>query len=376
MIDAMVGLNSIDWDFADSPSNGGIHSIHPYPAKFIPQIPSKLIELFHPQDSSLVLDPFCGCGTALVESMKCGIDSVGVDLNPLACFISKVKTTMLPDGLRQAGKHAIERAVREYESNSIAVPDIPRLGHWFKTDVQKALAVLVAEINKETIFREALRVALSSIIVRVSNQESDTRYAAIDKNIAHTDVFRLFERSVIGLDGTLSSSRSDLFRVPGRATILNSDTLKLNVEDIPANIGLVITSPPYPNAYEYWLYHKYRMYWLGMDPIKVRKSEIGARPNYFKVNSENEFDFERQMEETFALLAKVLCYKRKACFVVGRSIIHGRVIDNTAILARAGTSKGFVLEGIIKRRILASRKTFNPKNSRINEEHILVFSKT
>ena len=43
-----------------------------------------------------------------------------------------------------------------------------------------------------------------------------------------------------------------------------------------------MTSPPYPNAYEYWLYHKYRMYWLGMDPIAVRQQEIGARPHYFR----------------------------------------------------------------------------------------------
>ena len=46
--------------------------------------------------------------------------------------------------------------------------------------------------------------------------------------------------------------------------------------DIPRRVGLVITSPPYPNAYEYWLYHKYRMYWLGLDPIAVKKQEIGA----------------------------------------------------------------------------------------------------
>ena len=64
-----------------------------YPAKFIPEIPRQLIELFHPGDTSGVLDPFCGSGTTLVETIDAGLDAWGIDLNPLACLIAKVKTT-------------------------------------------------------------------------------------------------------------------------------------------------------------------------------------------------------------------------------------------------------------------------------------------
>jgi site-specific DNA-methyltransferase (cytosine-N4-specific) len=60
---------------------------------------------------------------------------------------------------------------------------------------------------------------------------------------------------------------------------------------------------PYPNAYEYWLYHKYRMFWLGMDPLKVRAKEIGARPHFFRKNGATMHDFERQMTLVFRLLS-------------------------------------------------------------------------
>ena len=40
----------------------------------------------------LILDPFCGSGTALVEAQRAGFDAVGIDLNPIACRISRVKT--------------------------------------------------------------------------------------------------------------------------------------------------------------------------------------------------------------------------------------------------------------------------------------------
>ena len=64
----------------------------------------------------------------------------------------------------------------------VDVPEIPRLDHWFKPVVQRSLAALVGQINQEQIpVREVLQVALSSIIVRVSNQDSDTRYAAVEK---------------------------------------------------------------------------------------------------------------------------------------------------------------------------------------------------
>jgi len=367
-------LASIDWDFVDAPANSGIHAIHPYPAKFIPQIPQKLIELFHPHDSSIILDPFCGSGTTLVEAINMGFDAVGVDVNPLACLIAKGKTSRLPDGLGVVTKRVVRKAKEQLSANLVQVPHIPRLNHWFKIDIQKALAALVDQINAEEnhVFKDALRIALSSIIVRVSNQESDTRYAAIEKNISYEDVFNNFERAATNLGEAIYSFTDDLFRKLGHATIINRDLLSLNARDLSSNIGLVVTSPPYPNAYEYWLYHKYRMYWLGMDPIEVRQREIGARPHYFKVNPQDEHDFERQMSMTFHLLSQIMNPNAKACFLVGRSVIHGRVIDNLSLLQRAALAHGFVAEGTIERRILATRKAFNPEHGKINREHILV----
>lgn len=368
-------LHSVDWDFKDS-VNPVIHTIHPYPAKFIPQIPRKLIELYHPADSSVVLDPFCGSGTTIVEAIDLGLDAIGIDVNPLACLITRAKTTPLPPGLHDVARQVIREAENQVSSDSVQVPTIPRLDHWFKPDIQKVLAALVAQINQEERIplREALQVALSSIITKVSNQESDTRYAAIDKNVSAEDVFGYFEQAVAKVERAVYQFTDNLFRCLGRATTLNRDLLTVASKDLPSNIGLVITSPPYPNAYEYWLYHKYRMYWLGMNPIDVREQEIGARPHYFKVKHQDERDFERQMGTVFHLLSKVMRPGARACFLVGRSIIHGRVIDNVTLLQRASEPYGFAIEDIVERQIPATRKAFNPANSKINKEHIIVFT--
>jgi len=255
-------------------------------------------------------------------------------------------------------------------------PINPRLDHWFQPHVQEALAALTHQISgvQDVSQREALQVALSSIIVRVSNQESDTRYAAMEKNVSADDVFRLFSRAALALDGALCEFIGGLPVTPGRARIVNRDILSVTPDELGVRAGLVITSPPYPNAYEYWLYHKYRMYWLGMDPIAVREREIGARPHYHKVNGQDEHDFERQMGAVFGLLAEVMLPQAKACFIVGRSIIRGRLIDNVKLLIDASAQHGFVLWDAIERQIPARRKSFNPVNSRINREHLVVFS--
>ena len=60
----------------------------------IPQIARKLLNEYRPEGHfGLLFDPYMGSGTSLVEASVQGIDSVGTDINPLACLIAEVKTT-------------------------------------------------------------------------------------------------------------------------------------------------------------------------------------------------------------------------------------------------------------------------------------------
>lgn len=52
MSEARHLLEAVDWNFGDAPVSTGLHSIHPYPAKFIPQIPRTLIQLFRPKEDT------------------------------------------------------------------------------------------------------------------------------------------------------------------------------------------------------------------------------------------------------------------------------------------------------------------------------------
>src|SRR3990170_5961547 len=87
-------FQSIDWSFTTDDTGFLTHDLHPYPAKFIPQIPRTCIaQLSLPGE--LVLDPFGGSGTTALEAIRLGRRALSVDANAVGTLIGRVKTCNL-----------------------------------------------------------------------------------------------------------------------------------------------------------------------------------------------------------------------------------------------------------------------------------------
>jgi len=76
-------------DFTDDVTNFGVHGIYSYPARFVPQIPRHFIHKYNP---SVVLDPFSGSGTTIVEAKLHESHGIAMDIMPIALACAKVKT--------------------------------------------------------------------------------------------------------------------------------------------------------------------------------------------------------------------------------------------------------------------------------------------
>lgn len=347
--------------------------MHPYPARFISEIPAQALDLLDVRGA--VLDPFCGSGTTLAEARRRGLPSLGIDLNPIACLISRVRTQRwapsdAADGLRHSEQLHI-RALDGDDPGALASA-IPRLEHWFDPWASDALAGATEYLAtvSDPVWRDRVSLAISSAVVRIGRQESDTRYAAIDKPGDKSAAAREIAQAVIRVCEWLAVNTLEYS--DAEACVECGDAQQLSHLDADS-FEAAIFSPPYPNAYEYWLYHKYRMYWLGFDPIAVRAAEIGARPHYSKPNGMTEADFARQMKEVFLHLARVLRSDAPAVVVVGDSVINGRRIDNGSLLTEVAESAGFALEVATQRIIRARRSSFNRAHSRgRRDEHILL----
>lgn len=85
--------------FKEAETTKHVHRLHPYKGKFIPQ----LVEYFLDSNTDefkksiyfstgdIVLDPFCGSGTTLVQANELGINAVGVDVSAFNALISNCK---------------------------------------------------------------------------------------------------------------------------------------------------------------------------------------------------------------------------------------------------------------------------------------------
>ena len=377
LADLRTRFLAIDWSFPDS-TRDEVHDLHPYPAKFIGDIPAAALTLASPEGT--VVDPFCGVGTTLVEAVRAGRSAIGVDLNPIATTVARSKlagwsgvdTHMFP--VHRAGLVASARQ-GDLAALRAAQAAIPRLDHWFDAQVQQLLAGATAylhTIGEDDPWRARLSTAISSIVVRASRQESDTRYAAIDKNVDPEVVLQWLRRAVDRVASVCSCFAGSVRDIDAR--VVTGDAATLGVAVDGDEVGAAIFSPPYPNAYEYWLYHKYRMYWLGYDPIAVRSGEIGARPFYSGTGRLTEHNFARQISDVFREIASVLRPDGIVLVVVGDSVIRGRLVDNGRLLTKVAATHGLITVAATRRTIRRTRRSFNQAVARANSEHVLLFS--
>src|SRR5579862_2352354 len=79
------------------PEDRPFHDWYRFVLSFPPHLVRDYLERFDVKPGQVVLDPFCGTGTTLVECKKRGIDSIGIEANPMAAFASRVKVDWSPD---------------------------------------------------------------------------------------------------------------------------------------------------------------------------------------------------------------------------------------------------------------------------------------
>ena len=383
-------LQDIEWDFATAKTDYLTHNLHPYPAKFIPQIPNALIEELS-SSGETVADIFCGSGTTLLEALQLKHHAIGIDANPLAVLISKAKTTSLAQSeFEELSAHRAhcQQLLVEIELNSSDLfyngqpfqsagwrPDPKMCQFWFKPHVVEELAELrrlIDQVPSEAAYT-LCAVVFSAIIVAVSKQDSDTRYVRREKPIKSGGAVR---RYLAHLDAAISAVRELTKVLDDRSScrVLNANILEAP-ETEP--FDLVITSPPYPNAYSYHLYHRTRLLWLGYEPEQFKKIEIGSHRKYSAKgrNRATAATFSAEFEQIFQWLRNRLRDHRYACFVIGDSTLNGTHIDNASLIAEAGATVGFREIARIQRSIAPTRKSFNPKIGKIKTEHILILQK-
>ncbi|MFH0948220.1 MAG: DNA methyltransferase [Elusimicrobiota bacterium] len=370
----------IEFNFEGEDTSYLTHSLHPYPAKFPPQLPKRILERYAVKGQT-ILDPFCGSGTTLIEARIFGVNAIGVDVNGLSTLLSKVKATPLSQKQFNMIKKFVDKLENEVikwkfsNRPKIKIKEIKGLEHWFQKNVSEEITFLLNEINliKNNDIQDFLKIVLSSIIVRVSNQDSDTRFAAIDKNIQNGYTLEQFCKKAKEYNSR-TMEYSKLINDKTELQIFNADSR--NLDFISDNtVDLIITSPPYANSYDYYLYHKFRKLWLDLDVKFAQNNEIGSRREYSSLK-ENPEKWNNDLIKCFIEMQRVLKPSHLAFIVIGDSVIKKELIKIEKEISDFAPSTGFRVNEILSSDLSNHSKIFNPTFAQKGKkEHLIILQK-
>ncbi len=301
--------------------NAAVHRWYRFVLSYPDHLVSQMISRFGIKKRHTVLDPFVGTGTTLVECKKSGIDSVGIDANPVTAFASRVKTTWDIDlaefdrrreELLMSVREGLWSIGRQY-AHQLSFDDLlPRGQILFDQDVddenirrllpknwigeiplQKTLLVKQAiDALPDDSITDIFRLALAAVVVTdISNLGFGPEvYAA--KRRKDADVYGVYAEK-------LRQIRQDLVQVhgipnPGRTSVHYGDARQLATL-IQGPVDYVITSPPYPNEKDYTRITRLELILLGFiskksDIRQVKKEMIRSHTrNVYVADDDSDF---------------------------------------------------------------------------------------
>lgn len=328
------------------------HGLHPYPAKFIPHIPRELLRVYG-HEGAVVWDPMAGSGTTLVEACIAGMPSIGTDINPIATLIARAKTQVLDDGaLREIDsvrRHCAELAMLLDDSPDAAIrlvphdelPLIPNRDHWFHENTSRELVMIRRSIGvsvNEPAAKDLCCAAMSAILVAASYQDSETRWRAVARPwVAGETLGRFVGRLV----ASVAAVRQFAHKARAIVDVRTSDARHVQLEK--NSVDLVVSSPPYANSHDYYLYNKLRMFWLGYDVGSVQDAEIGSR-NRHSDKKEPIDTYLSSLADVMSSVSDALRPDGRAILIVGDAVIRGEFFDMSKELPKALDNVGLRLE--------------------------------
>lgn len=242
---------------------------------FGPELVRESLAEMETSPKSVILDPFSGAGTTLVESKLEGHTAIGLEINPFLHFVCKTSLDWEQDVSKlRSDFEAIGKAYHKEKENTVgknleelglSPPPIHNVFRWWREDVLvdlllllKALRSCSTDLRRRRFFELSLAGVLVPDLTNVTLGRLQLFFINRDKD--KIDVWDTFEKHSVSMISDVDAV-SQIDGV-GNSKIFNIDCSRDIAENIP-QVDRVVTSPPYPNRYSYvWNTRPY-LYLLG-----------------------------------------------------------------------------------------------------------------
>lgn len=263
-----------------------LHRWFYFPHSFSPQLVDILLDKWKISPGALILDPFVGAGTTLLAARKRGVNALGVDLSPLAIFVSNAKVCRYePDAIRKGMAHIQDRVSREV---AVEISRPERLQRAFNDQEYSVLVRIrqaIMELSSPT--RDFLLLALLRTQQQFSRAVPDggwfrwrdmpssehAIWPAFEHIVAHMLSDLPAEPPMDGQWGAIQGDARYLTELQGVYSLLEE------------GCQAIVTSPPYPNRHDYSRVFQIELLTLGLSERDVSslrhrslRSHVEARP--------------------------------------------------------------------------------------------------
>lgn len=289
------------------------HGLHRFPAKFIPQVPRWAIHQLR-EPWPVVLDPFMGSGTSVVEGMLCECTILGTEIDRLATLIAAAKTQKYDVArLRDIGAKICGRQGQKPGALILPMADVKNVEHWFSARAFSDLCLIFETIEMIPCTveeRNFFACVFSSIVRQVSNADDQTQKTYVSHTLRKEPpkVWHTFKKQ---LSRALQRVNEFALVRRGKGFVLQGSATTLPLED--KTVDLIITSPPYVDSVDYMYNLMLEYFWLGpsfgvhdrRQFNSLRRAPIGAK----NPHSEKELP---QSIRPFVDLSTIPDYRQKA----------------------------------------------------------------
>lgn len=387
-----------DFDFSGSKIEG-IHKLHDYPAMLVPNLVEKIIREYASENDT-IFDPFGGSGTVAVCANRLGHNVISNDVNPLARFITKVKTTKL-DLLKLTRKFdAVTELLNNTEDFSDAQEFLPQgrfFENWYTKEVLLKLSYIREIINKfyDADVKDFFMLCFLQTARKCSLQRRGEfkmyKIPAEKRENYNPNTVKIFLEI---LKINFEIMKKDILEKEN-ADNKNCFTKIINFradEEFPQEynnaVDLVITSPPYGDSTTTVAYEQFSRFaneWLGIEEAKKLHSEMlggktireeiafgipGLDAAISKISSVKRrhevTTFYKDYKKSIFNIAKTLKKGGIACFVVANRTVGGIILPTDTVTEEMLKEEGFCFIEKFEREI--QRKRIPLKNSPSNEK--------
>lgn len=303
----------------EEPSLYLTHYMHPYKGKFHPKMVRAFLNYVFPQSAGMVMDNFAGCGTLLVEATWMGLDSTGIEINPLSALMCNVKCDSLSIPIDELRKgidsylHDLSSNLLSYESqssgSSLLVPpsyekemienrktSIPArvLSVFSESKIVDHVIVaheLVKKVKNEKI-RDFLLLALSGAISDLARRRSGKLLDVLQDRLRN-----LYLRIYI------FNKLNQVMKIKlGKSRTYAADTRNMTMVE-NESIDAIVNSPPYSTALDYIKNDYPQLTLLELTDIPRLETNMIGNPR-FKIYSQSLLDEIRTNSSDYANLPK------------------------------------------------------------------------